>query len=229
MFKGKIRLLQAALSLGLSFLTVNPAWSDPWDFSNSTQVSIRNTAMSSTCKGTRISEDLVLTAAHCVANKNSGLAMPRNIFVDFPQNETGRPFLVKDIGVSAEYPFEKKPSLIGVANDLALLRLSSPIIDVSDTPAKIPFGRMDVVLYDEETEASQRCEGRLMSAKIMRMDCMSRPGKSGSPVYAVVAGKRRIVAVLSSLGKSNSGDSVTFAVPVFPLMNEIVWQSSLLR
>lgn len=136
---------------------------------------------------------------------------------------------MKDIAVSADYPFEKKPSLIGVANDLALLRLSSPIVDPSDTPAKIPFGRMDVVLYDEETKASQRCEGRLMSAKIMRMDCVSRPGKSGSPVYAVVAGKRHIVAVLSSLGTSGNGAPATFAVPVFPLMEEMVWQSSLLR
>ena len=82
------------------------------------------------CTATLISEDVVLTAGHCVYDKNTGVLANLTSFEFQASWRNGRAENyrgIREIAVHSQYQFAKEASIDRIQFDVALLRLETPI------------------------------------------------------------------------------------------------------
>lgn len=171
----------------------------------------------STCGGTLISRDLVLTAAHCVPSLRFSPQTDTSItagYVDSRDNlQTGR---VARACIHKLY----QPSRTGLAHDLALLKLSQPftmnkfvqpaclLVDKAHQPHEVAYTAGLGHTGPAETPAKylsyialDRCRSRDHGTNACyRAQTMSNicSGDSGSGVYVMQQGRQYLAAVTSS-------------------------------
>lgn len=172
------------------------------------------------CTGTLIASDLVLTAAHCIHDSETGEQV-RPEFVRFRAGYgNGSDIAVRKVrkvavpeGYEARSADRLRPDMI--QKDVALLLLDDPISRVlaipfslhsdpskGETVSVVSYGRGrdDTLSWQRECHVVDRFPGGLMS-----FDCNVTFGSSGAPVLARDGSRKRIISLVSAGGRNGDG------------------------
>ncbi len=165
------------------------------------------------CSGTLVAPDRVLTAAHCVADPETGAerALADMVFVA-AWDGAGHAGAARVAAVEI-HPDAFARGRLNLAHDLALIRLQERI-DIAPMAVGVaaPSGPFVVAGYPRSRPHRLRrqdaCDGR-STGRLWRIGCAVEKGQSGGPVLYGDGAAQRIVAI--AVGRSNGE---TLAVPV---------------
>ncbi len=178
-----------------------------------------NFANRSFCTGALIAPDLVLTAAHCLFDRDSGRAYAAQEIEFLAGWRNGRANAQAQVGraiIHPEFEFQGDDRSVRVGYDLALLQLSRPIKQASvvpfETQARPRKGaEVGVVSYgrgrSESPSLQEVCHVLARRSGTLVLSCDVDFGSSGAPIFVVDdAGVPRIVSVISAMAEIGGRD-----------------------
>lgn len=186
------------------------------------------------CNATLISPSIVLTAGHCL--QPSGKTQPQkpeniHFLIKSAHDGIRRLFSARDIGLIPEFSYRdpNNPGITNMGNDIALVRLDgiatrsgfeqlSNRVKIDDR-VKIPRA----ISHDRSPQGSEECLSHILPNKLMILSCSRDEGFSGSPVFIVEDGVRKVAAVVTAKSQRRQRNVLYAVVPQIKL-SEIVWQ-----
>ena len=185
------------------------------------------------CSATLITENLVLTAAHCLFDIEGNRILDADLsFAASLRN--GRAEAYRTVArsfVSGEYiPRGGRPDYETVSADLALLELSQPIAGSTITP--LPTGAegrirdlVTVVSYgrDRENYASIEEDCRILASQepVQVLSCNVVQGSSGAPILRETGAGLEVIAVVAAVGEWQGGEA-SIAVSLDTLLPDLL-------
>ncbi|WP_082626514.1 trypsin-like serine protease [Tritonibacter multivorans] len=175
------------------------------------------------CTGALIAPDLVLTAAHCLFDRNTHAKIdPTSVeFLAGWRNGRASAYrTVKRAIVHPDYVFDGELSAARVRNDLALLQLDRPIRNTTVLPFETDRrpnkgAEVGVVSYahdrDNAPSLQEVCGVMSRQSGVLVLSCDVDYGSSGAPVFSFEHDMPRIVSVVSAKARVN-GEEVSLGV-----------------
>lgn len=165
------------------------------------------------CTGTLIEPDLVLTAAHCLYDSNTGARVDHGKIEFLAGWRNGRASAYRWIKRAVTHPdfvYDGDLAPERVRNDVALLELHHPINNTRVTPFETDHRprkgqRIGVVSYardrSEAPSFQEVCDVIARQQGVLIMSCDVNYGSSGAPVFSFESGTPKVVSVVSAMAE----------------------------
>lgn len=188
------------------------------------------------CTGALIAPQLVLTAAHCLFDHETGKRIAPDQIEFLAGWRDGRAEAYRHVRQAVTHPdyaYGQSDQLGRVAVDVALLELSQPILSTTVVPfavARVPDrnATVGVVSYAQDRAEApslqQACTVIERQEGVLVMTCDVDFGASGAPVFMETEGQIRIVSVIAAKAQVE-GETVALGsaleIPLRALMSQI--------